>query len=135
MPGQPHASGAARRAPHHRPASRRMHARAAGRHCPAPTVRAGADRRARACDVSCCARTSLGVQGAVVVDVRIAQAATGHSIAAHADGRHRAHLQGGWRVCVARRGAARARRGAQAAKCRQSALGRRIRTAEKTSNR
>jgi hypothetical protein len=37
--------------------------------------------------------TGLGIQGAVVVDVRIAQRAAGHGITAHADRRHRADLQ------------------------------------------
>lgn len=45
--------------------------------------------------------TGLGVQGAVVVDIGIAQGATGHSITADADGCHRADLEGAMGdVCV-----------------------------------
>ncbi len=36
--------------------------------------------------------TSLGVQGTVVVDIGIAQGATGHSITADTDGCHWSHL-------------------------------------------
>lgn len=39
------------------------------------------------------ALTGARVKGRVVVDVRVAQGAAGHRVAADADGRHRAHLQ------------------------------------------